>query len=108
MLIGLVNADGNYLVIETINAANISGKIYESYAHYDNLGPFDKTIAFNFSFGEDLVNAMKGTTALGTGGRSVYLNMEEAAQTLLIAKAAEDPTPYQVGEVNGEWVERTV
>jgi len=102
---GLINSEGRYLEIVEINNTNVTVNVYSSKAKFDaGLDPnFEKALSTNFHCGVELPDTLKATTASGTGGRSIYTNMLNASEALIVAQATENPERYKIGAILGDW-----
>jgi len=102
---GLVNAGGNFMVIDRVDFYNVTVSIYESKEKYDSGldNNFEKVVVKSLHLGSDLEEGVKTTTAYGTGGRTIFDNLVTLCEDIIAAQAAENAERHIHEGIDGAW-----
>lgn len=103
---GLVNSDGNFMVITQVHHTYVEVAVYESKQRKDEfdagiVSPFDKDIRQGLNLGEDMTVKMKSTTADGT--QTVFENLITTAETVIADQSSVDPARHAIQGIPGDW-----
>ena len=82
---GLINSEGNYLVITDVEMHHITVQVFATKEKAISLDPnFEKPDVFGIHL-PNLKQALKDTSASGTGGKKIWDNILTQAETQFLA-----------------------
>jgi hypothetical protein len=104
---GLVNSDGNFMVINQVHHTYTEVTVYESKQRKDDfdagiVSPFDKDIRQGLNLGEDMLTKMK--TMIADGTQTVFENLVTAAESVIVEQSSADVSRHAIQGIPGDWV----
>lgn len=109
MVTGLVNSDGNYLLIDNSNKMNVNVRVWkdkdtcDAWPENGALVPFDKLENGNLHCGAELDEGLNAP-ASGAGGKTVKDNILMVIYDVIVAQAAIDQARHAFNGILGDWV----